>query len=279
MQIIKHTGRLKLVLSRYRKQGATIGFIPTMGALHPGHLSLIKQSVITDDITVSSIYVNPTQFDDKSDLKNYPRNFKSDYALLKSEECTIVFSPDNKEMYPRPDNRRFNFGRMGDVMEGKMRPGHFNGVAQIVTKLFDAVQPHRAYFGKKDFQQLAIIQKLVNDYDIEIVACPIIREKDRLAMSSRNSLLSDQERNDAPAIYRTLLLVKEKFRNRNVKEAEKFVEERINKYTSLKLEYFQIVNSITLDPVDEIASTIPLTACIAVYAGSVRLIDNIDIFS
>jgi len=281
MQKIKHIPELNRLLGQYRDQGAKIGFVPTMGALHQGHLSLISACVKSNDINVASIYVNPTQFNDKNDLKNYPRNPEKDLKLLESAGCNVIFIPDDDEMYPEKDLRKFDFGLMGEIMEGKMRPGHFNGVAQIVTKLFDAVKPHRAYFGQKDFQQLAIIRKLVNDfhYPIEIIACPIIRENDGLAMSSRNALLNEKERCEAPRIYELLLQVKNMIQNKEISEIKKFSEERLSKTKYLKLDYLEIVNSNTLVPVKKITNNKPLTACIAVYAGKIRLIDNLDLIS
>ncbi len=281
MQVAKHIHVLDSLLKEFRNQGAKIGFVPTMGALHQGHISLVNSSVKSNDINLASIYINPTQFNDKNDLKNYPRDIKTDLGLLESAKCNIVFLPDDKEMYPEKDNRKFDFGHMGEVMEGRMRPGHFNGVAQIVTKLFDAVKPHRAYFGQKDFQQLAIIRKLVTDYHypIEIIACPIIREKDGLAMSSRNALLHNEERSEAPKIYETLMQIKKMIQNSEISELQKFTEERINKTKHLNLDYLEIVNTHTLVPVSKITNNEPLTACIAVYAGNIRLIDNFDLIS
>ncbi len=281
MQIIKQIQKLDSTLLHARSQGASIGFVPTMGALHEGHLSLINNSLSSNDITVASIYVNPTQFNDKNDLKKYPRNFTADFELLNSAKCDIVFTPSDKEMYPETDQRHFDFGLMGELMEGKMRLGHFNGVAQIVTKLFDAVKPQRAYFGQKDFQQLAIIRKLIHDYNykIEIIACPIIREKDGLAMSSRNTLLKDAARTEASKIYETLLKIKKNIGSLKVTELEKLAEDRINQSTHLHLDYCRIVNTRTLAPVTKITFSEPLTACIAVFVSKIRLIDNIDLIS
>lgn len=281
MQVVKHIHQLNTLLDEFRKIGAKIGFVPTMGALHNGHISLVHASERSNDISVASIYVNPTQFNDKNDLKNYPRNPDADCKLLESANCNVVFLPDNNEMYPEEDKRKFDFGKMGEVMEGKMRPGHFNGVAQVVTKLFDAVKPHRAYFGQKDFQQLAIIRKLVSDYNypVEIIACPIIREKDGLAMSSRNTLLKKDERMEAAILYEILLKVKEMIVETEISDLQKYVETRINKTKHLRLDYLEIVNTNTLESVKKITNKIPLTACIAVYAGNVRLIDNLDLIS
>jgi pantoate--beta-alanine ligase len=197
------------------------------------------------------------------------------------EGCDLVFTPSDQEMYPEPDTRIFDFGMMGNVMEGKHRPGHFNGVAQIVTRLFDIVDPDNAYFGQKDFQQLAIIRKLVLDmnYAVNIVACQTVREPDGLAMSSRNLLLSENERKSAPLIYKTLKQVKEELLSTSVTEMDEFVRKSINKSADLRLEYFHIVNNYTLQPIHEIIPNMPITACIAVYAGKIRLIDNIELIS
>ena len=281
MQIYNNINNLKLALNLFRLEKKSIGFVPTMGALHSGHLSLVKESLINNGVTVTSIYVNPTQFNDKNDLKNYPRNFKQDCDLLESSGCDIVFSPNDNEMYPVPDTRIFDFGPIANVMEGKHRPGHFNGVAQIVTKLFDAVQPDCAYFGQKDFQQLSIIRKFVQDlnYPIKIIACPIFRENDGLAMSSRNLLLGENERKAAPLIFKTLTKAKEKSKTANMVEVSRWVEQSINENSFLKLEYFEMVNTFSLLPVTNISGKEPITACIAVFAGKVRLIDNIDFIS
>ncbi len=272
---------LQSALREYRSKNYQIGFVPTMGALHKGHLSLLKQCLAKDDISVVSIYVNPSQFNDKNDFRNYPRNFQSDLDLLKENGCHIVFLPGDDEMYPSADTREFDFGMMGTIMEGKYRPGHFNGVAQIVTKLFDAVNPHRAYFGRKDFQQLSIIRKLIHDlnYSIEIVECPIIREADGLAMSSRNALLTPDQRKAAPMIYETLYKVNEMIYRNDIPTINSFVEATINASSLLKLEYFQIVDTFTLSQIKELTPEIPVTACIAVFADSVRLIDNIQLIS
>ncbi|MGD2033648.1 MAG: pantoate--beta-alanine ligase [Bacteroidales bacterium] len=281
MQAIKQINTLDGILSKHRSPPEKIGLVPTMGALHMGHISLVRNSIAENDLTVVSIYVNPTQFNDRNDLRNYPRTLEKDLEMLNSAGCDIVFVPDNKEMYPEKDTRRFDFGTLGEVMEGKKRPGHFNGVAQIVTKLFNAVKPHRAYFGKKDFQQLAIIRKLVEDlhYSIEIIGCPIIRETDGLAMSSRNTLLSPEERKKAPEIYKTLVQVKKMMSSRNIPDLERFVEDAVNGTVHLKLDYFQIVNSKTLVPVKKITKAEPVTACIAAFAGKIRLIDNLDLIA
>jgi pantoate--beta-alanine ligase len=281
MKVYKHIKDLQSALNPFRNENKKIGFVPTMGALHNGHLSLVQRSIENNNITVVSIYVNPAQFNDKNDLINYPRDLNKDCALLEASGCHIVFAPTDEEMYPGPDSRIFELGKLATVMEGKHRPGHFNGVAQIVTKLFDAVLPDIVYFGQKDFQQLAIIRKLVNDYNypVKIQACPIMREEDGLAMSSRNMRLNINQRLAAPLIYQTLCEAKNMIGKFDLKSICQSVENKINQNNNLKLEYFEVVNSTTLQPVNDIKGYIPITACIAVFAGKIRLIDNIDFIS
>jgi pantoate--beta-alanine ligase len=278
MQVYRTIEALRMALASYRKQRSSIGFVPTMGALHQGHLSLVRKCLLSDSVSVVSIYVNPSQFNDINDLKNYPRNPVSDLGMLDAIGCHIVFMPDDNEMYPEPDTRKFDLGEIGNIMEGKHRPGHFNGVAQIVTKLFDAVQPDRAYFGQKDFQQLAIIRKIVADmhYPIEIIACPIIRETDGLAMSSRNQLLTPEQRKAAPIIFQALKMAKEMAGYANISQIKSHVNTLINRNPHLQLEYFELVESRTLAPLPDLQLKNAVTACIAVKAGMIRLIDNID---
>ena len=263
-------------LSELKKAG-TIGFVPTMGALHSGHISLVNQAVAENNIVVVSIFVNPTQFNDKNDLARYPRTLESDLKLLEKTGCQIVFAPTAEEVYPEPDTRKFNFGPLETVMEGKHRPGHFNGVAQVVSKLFDFVKPDSAYFGLKDFQQLAIIKEMVKQLkiDIEIVACPIIREESGLAMSSRNELLTTEERKNAAVISETLFKAKELANLKSVNELETWVIETINKNSFLTVEYFEIVDELQLQPVKSWEEECTKVGCIAVFCGKVRLIDNV----
>ena len=263
-------------LSELKKAG-TIGFVPTMGALHSGHISLVNQAVAENQIVVVSIFVNPTQFNDKNDLARYPRTLESDLKLLEKTGCQIVFAPTAEEVYPEPDTRKFNFGPLETVMEGKHRPGHFNGVAQVVSKLFDFVKPDSAYFGLKDFQQLAIIKEMVKQLkiDIEIVACPIIREESGLAMSSRNELLTTEERKNAAVISETLFKAKELAKQKSVNELETWVIETINKNSFLTVEYFEIVDELQLQPVKSWNDKCTKVGCIAVFCGKVRLIDNV----
>lgn len=268
---------LQNALKEEHSKGLTIGFVPTMGALHKGHLSLVEKAGSMCDIVVVSIFVNPTQFNDKNDLANYPRTLESDMNLLSTVRCDYIFSPSVEEVYPVPDTRKFDFGALETVMEGEFRPGHFNGVAQVVSRLFEIVLPDKAFFGRKDFQQMAVIKELVRQMivPIEIVPCEIVRETDGLAMSSRNKLLLPEYRDCAPLIYKTLKEAKELARTTTVDEVKKFVVNQINTIQLLKVEYFQIVDDTTLMPIESWGESGTKVGCIAVYAGNVRLIDNI----
>ncbi len=264
-------------LDATRDLGKRIGFVPTMGALHQGHASLIERARKENDILVVSIFVNPTQFNEPADLENYPRRMDEDLKMLRDLETDVVFAPSEKEMYPEEDRRTFDLGGLDNVMEGTFRKGHFNGVAQIVSKLFETVRPHRAYFGQKDFQQLVIIRKLVElmNLDISIVGCPIIREPDGLAMSSRNELLTRAERKAAPHIYQTLKAAKEQKAMRSPAEVRSWVSGQFEDRSLMELEYFEIVNDTDLRPVRSWTEPGRKVACIAVRLGKVRLIDNI----
>ncbi len=257
--------------------GKQIGFVPTMGALHRGHISLVEQAVNENDIVVVSVFVNPTQFNDPKDLERYPRNIEADLLLLEKTGCHLVFAPNANEIYPEPDTRKFNFGALETVMEGKHRPGHFNGVAQVVSKLFDIVQPDRAYFGLKDFQQLAIIKNMVAQLQlpVEIVSCPIIREESGLAMSSRNELLSAEERKNAATISQTLFAAKKLKSEKSVIELAAWIKEMIDKNDFLTVEYTEIVNGKTLQPIENWDEIEEIVCCVAVFCGKIRLIDNI----
>ncbi len=256
---------------------ATIGFVPTMGALHEGHLSLVKQAVAETGIVVVSVFVNPTQFNDPKDLERYPRTLDADLQLLEKTGCHIVFAPGVNEIYPEPDKRKFNFGVLETVMEGKHRPGHFNGVAQVVSKLFEIVKPNKAYFGLKDFQQLAIIKNMVAQLNlpVEVVPCAIVREKSGLAMSSRNELLSADERKNAALISETLFNAKELAAEKSVNELITWITESINKNKYLTVEYVDIVDDIQLQAVKSWDEKTVKVCCVAVFCGKVRLIDNI----
>ena len=264
-------------LNALRLQGKRVGLVPTMGALHAGHASLVKRSVAENDVTVVSDFVNPTQFNDLNDLKKYPRTLEADCRLLEACGVNFVFAPSVEEIYPEPDTRQFSFAPLDTVMEGIYRPGHFNGVCQIVSKLFDIVKPDRAYFGEKDFQQLAIIREMVRkmQFPLEIVGCPIVREEDGLALSSRNALLSDEQRVQALKISQTLFESRTFAQTHSVSETKQFVEEAINGAPGLRLEYFELVDGNTLQSIASWDDTTYAVGCITVYCGEVRLIDNI----
>ena len=277
MKVIHTIEDLQAGLSVLKAQGKKVGLVPTMGALHAGHASLVKRSVNENDVTVVSVFVNPTQFNDKNDLVKYPRTLEADCKLLEDCGATLVFAPSVEEMYPEPDTRQFGYAPLDTVMEGAFRPGHFNGVCQIVSKVFDAVKPHRAYFGEKDFQQLAIIREMVRQmkFDLEIVGCPIVREEDGLALSSRNARLSSDERENALNISRTLFKSRTFAATHSVSETQKMVEDAIAAAPGLRLEYFEIVDGNTLQKIGDWNETSYAVGCITVFCGEVRLIDNI----
>ena len=255
-----------------------IGFVPTMGALHQGHLSLIKKAKKNNDIVVVSIYVNPTQFDKEEDLKKYPRTLEADFKLLKTVDCDVVFTPSSNEIYEENiQSQSFGFDGLEHQMEGKFREGHFDGVGTIVKRLLEIVKPTNAYFGEKDFQQLQIIRKLVEKHEIPVtvVGCKIFREKDGLAMSSRNTRLTEEYRIAAPFIYRTLKKAKKKFAKKNTYKVYKWVEKKFKEHPLLKLEYFEIAEEKTLLTISEKSPQKKYRAFIAVFAGKIRLIDNI----
>lgn len=281
MFVFRKSEEVSNYLSEQKKNGKQIGFVPTMGALHKGHMSLIECSVRDNDITAASIFVNPTQFNNASDLEQYPKNEQADFKLLSDIGCDAVFVPDTAEMYPEPDIRKFDFNGLDSFMEGAHRPGHFNGVAQIVTKLFDIIKPNNAYFGRKDFQQLAIIRYVTKTYqadlEINIRECDIMREPDGLAMSSRNLRLTPQHRKAAGKIPEVMLQLRNKAEQLSVKELKEYVSTEFHTHTLLKLEYFEIVDDISLHPITEPHAYSGSTACIAIYAGDVRLIDNVPL--
>ena len=278
MKIVKKTSELEVLVSLFKELGLKIGLVPTMGALHNGHASLVKKAVAEKDVVILSVFVNPTQFNNKNDLATYPRTVEADCALLESLEANIAFTPTVEQIYPYPDTRQFDFTPLDKVMEGPMRPGHFNGVAQVVSRLFDIAQPNKAYFGEKDYQQLAIIREMVRqfNYPIEIVGCPIIREADGMALSSRNTLLSANERQIAVRISQTLAKSQSLLKEKSVKELQQWVIDEINKGGELEVEYYEIVNGTTLQPISSWNDCDNPVGCITVYCGKVRLIDNIQ---
>ena len=277
MKLVHTIQGLRVELDVLRKAGKKIGFVPTMGALHEGHASLVRRAVEENDIVVVSDFVNPTQFNDKNDLLKYPRTLEADCELLKKEGTAFVFAPSVEEIYPEPDTRQFSYAPLDTVMEGKFRPGHFNGVCQVVSKLFMIVEPDKAYFGEKDFQQLAIIREMVKQmqFPLEIVGCPIVREEDGLALSSRNARLSEEQRQRALNISKTLFASKEYAATHSVAETQKFVEDSIASSEGLELEYFELVDGTTLQKISDWNETDYVVGCITVFCGEVRLIDNI----
>lgn len=279
MEVIKSVKDLGEVLDKARNEGKTIGLVPTMGALHAGHASLVSRSVKENDLTVVSDFVNPTQFNDKNDLLHYPRTFEADRALLESLGADIMFFPSVDEMYPEPDTRHFSYPPVDSVMEGARRPGHFNGVCQVVSKLFIMVKPTRAYFGEKDFQQIAVIKAMVKDlkFNIEVCPCPIVREPDGLALSSRNSLLSEDERHLAVNISRALFISQAFAKTHTVDETKQFVVGTLNALDGLEVQYYEIVNADTLQSINSWDEAPHVQGCITVFCGKqpVRLIDNI----
>ena len=280
MKVINKTSDLQAIIEQLKNDGKSIGLVPTMGALHKGHLSLVKNSISNNDITVVSIFVNPTQFNNPNDLASYPRTVDKDLELLQTIGCDIVFAPEADDIYSKSetDSRfEFDFEGLDKVMEGKFRPGHFNGVVQIVSKLFDLVRPDRAYFGEKDFQQLAIIRLMTRRYNlpIEIVPCPIVREDSGLALSSRNSLLKDNEKQVASHIYAVLDESRQFVPQTDVEELKQCAIAAIEQKPELKVEYFDIVDGHTLKSIGKWDEYDYVVGCITVFCGNVRLIDNI----
>lgn len=277
MQVINTIAQLQEILHAERAKGKSIGLVPTMGALHEGHASLVRRSVAENDVTVVSIFLNPTQFNDPKDLERYPRTLESDCAILEECGAQIAFAPSVKEVYPEPDTRQFSYPPTDSVMEGARRPGHFNGVCQIVSKLFQMTDPDRAYFGEKDYQQIAVIKRMVEDlaFRVEIIPCPVIREEDGLAMSSRNTLLAPEEKSIAPNIYR--ILKESKTLGLGIEETRTWVVDQINAIEGLEVEYYSIVDGDTLADIDNWAQAPSVVGCITVYCGKtpIRLIDHI----
>ncbi|MBR5393929.1 MAG: pantoate--beta-alanine ligase [Bacteroidaceae bacterium] len=277
MKIISKINMLRECLTSCRKEGKSIGLVPTMGALHEGHASLVRRSVKENDFTVVSIFLNPTQFNDPKDLERYPRTLEADCQLLEECGADIAFAPSVKEIYPEPDTRQFSYPPTDSVMEGAMRPGHFNGVCQIVSKLFSYVEPDRAYFGEKDYQQIAVIRRMVDDlgFKLEIVPCPVVRQSDGLALSSRNALLSDEEKITAANIYR--ILNESRSLDLTVQQTHDYVVEEINKIPGLTVQYFSIVDGESLADVTSWDDAPGIVGCITVFCGAkpIRLIDHI----
>lgn len=277
MKIIRKVEELKKALAADKADGKTVGLVPTMGALHAGHVSLIDRARKENDVVVVSVFVNPTQFNNPEDLRTYPRTEEADCVKLEVAGVDYAFIPEVEEMYPQPDTRVFDLGPVAEVMEGKMRPGHFNGVAQIVSKLFAIVEPMRAYFGEKDFQQIAVIRRMVEleGFDIEIVPCPIKREDDGLALSSRNVRLDPQQRAVAPKIHKVLAESVGWAPQMTVSQVKAHVVDDINAYQGMEVEYYEIVNGYDMQPISDWSDTDYPVGCVTVNVGNVRLIDNI----
>jgi pantoate--beta-alanine ligase len=282
MEIIDDIPTIKSKVKSYRSNNLSVGLVPTMGALHKGHLSLIRKSLEENDITCCSIYVNPTQFNNTQDLKKYPRPIEDDIQLLKETGCHVVFLPKDEEIYPSLPSIKIDFGNLGTVMEGKFRPGHFNGVGIIVSKLFNIIQPNAAYFGQKDLQQYLIIKQMVTDlsFDLELKSVPIERDTDGLALSSRNIRLNVEQRALAPKLYEALLIAREELLNGNsIETAKQKVINHLKPYPSIQLEYFEVADAEELSTLTHIDSKKPTALCIAAFIGDVRLIDNLLLFS
>ncbi|MGA0557816.1 pantoate--beta-alanine ligase [Larkinella sp. VNQ87] len=278
MQLYETITGLRQALDPQRKAGVSIGFVPTMGALHAGHLALVEASKARNDLTVCSIFVNPTQFNNPDDLARYPHTLEADCQLLEAVGCDLVFAPSVEEMYPGSPVLRLDFGELETVLEGAFRPGHFNGVGIVVSKLFNIVQPDRAYFGQKDLQQVAVVRRLIRDlgFPLELVRMPIVRETDGLAMSSRNRNLSPAERQVAPALHQALNKARAVLQEEGPIEAAKIaVNDYLQAYSAFRLEYFEVTNAETLQPVEQLQAPGATALCIAAYLGQTRLIDNL----
>jgi pantoate--beta-alanine ligase len=275
MQIAKTVNELNAFLEAHREK--SIGFVPTMGALHKGHLTLIATAKAENDLSVCSVFVNPKQFNNSLDLERYPRNTEADTALLKQAECDLLFLPDYATIYPEEPVKRYDFGMLENTMEGHFRPDHFNGVALVVHRFFELIQPQRAYFGEKDFQQVAIVKQLVKQTSsaIEIRPCPTVRDVNGLAISSRNQLLNDQEKEKAALIYKWLTEARQLSSKQTVKEVKTYLENCFNNHPDFRLEYVEIVNTDTLQPITSWENNNGIVCCIAVYLNNVRLIDNL----
>ena len=279
MKVVNTVQELKAELAAFRSEGKKIGLVPTMGALHAGHASLVGRSVKENDVTVVSVFVNPTQFNDKKDLETYPRTLEADCRLLESMGADIVFAPSAEEVYPEPDTRTFSYPPTDTVMEGAFRPGHFNGVCQMVSKLFSYVEPDKAYFGEKDFQQIAVVKAMVKDLNIPVEICPckIVREDDGLALSSRNALLTAEERTLAVNISKTLFASVDYAKEHTLEETKKFVIDTINAHEGLEVQYYEIVDGDSLRSLASWDDSDYIVGCITVFCGArpVRLIDNV----
>jgi len=280
VKLTHQIAEIKKIIDKAKQEGKSIGFVPTMGALHQGHIQLVRRSVAENGYTVVSIFVNPIQFNNPEDLEKYPRTLENDIKLLEPTSCNLVFAPSVAEMYPEPDTTEFDFGKLDKVMEGLFRPGHFKGVAIVVKKFFEIVTPNKAYFGEKDFQQLAIINKMVSllNLPVEIVPCPIIRELDGLAMSSRNARLTEIERKNATAIFEALSDIKDNYSWFTPDGVSKLLITQIEQNPFFKVEYVSVVDTITLQKFDDWTDVEHAVVCVAAFIGNVRLIDNMILY-
>ena len=276
MLLLHKISEIEGLITIQKQKGNTIGFVPTMGALHPGHISLINHSKQQTNFTVCSIFVNPTQFNNASDLKHYPRTPDADIKLLEEAGCDVLYMPDVKDVYPENDNRKFNFGYLDTILEGAKRPGHFNGVGQVVSILLEGVKPHKAFFGSKDYQQVMVVKSLVKQLNlpVEIIACPILREADGLAMSSRNVRLNEQERLEAAAIPEMMKLGNQILKLYGIAEAKKYINSVVATIPNMKLEYYEVCDAETLELLSEYNPSKKAVSLIAVFVGNIRLIDN-----
>ena len=276
MEVIKQVSTIREKVQALRCGGKRIGFVPTMGALHEGHLQLLRASAQENDVTICSIFVNPTQFNNPDDYKLYPRTIEQDAELLKTVGCDYLFYPSAEEVYPQQPLLQFSFGALEAVMEGEHRPGHFNGVATVVSKLFHFVQPHKAYFGQKDLQQVTIVRQLVRalSFDVELVCYPTIREEDGLAMSSRNKRLDAEQRQIAANLYKALQMAKGQLSEKPIDAIKEEVSNYLNSLDQVELEYFEIADVHTLQPVHNVSEVQEVALCLAAFVGPVRLIDN-----
>jgi pantoate--beta-alanine ligase len=276
MLVLRKIKEIEELISLKKQKGQTIGFVPTMGALHQGHISLINYSKQQTDITVCSIFVNPTQFNNASDLTHYPRTPEADIKLLEEAGCDILYMPEVKDVYPENDTRKFDFGYLDTILEGAKRPGHFNGVGQVVSILLEGVKPHKAFFGSKDYQQVMVVKSLVKqlNLEVEIIACPILREADGLAMSSRNVRLNEQERLEAAAIPEMMKLGNQILKLYGIAEAKKYISSVVATIPNMKLEYYEVCDAETLELLTEFNPKQKAVSLIAVFVGNIRLIDN-----
>lgn len=279
MQVFQQISEIKTYISSQKQQHKTIGFVPTMGALHQGHISLINESKKVCDITVCSIFVNPTQFNNANDLTRYPRTPEVDRQLLEQAGCDVLYMPDVKDIYPTTDTRQFNFGYIDTILEAEHRPGHYNGVGQVVSILLTGIEPNKAFFGSKDYQQVMIVRTLVKQLKlpVEIISCPILREDDGLAMSSRNMLLTPEERKIASLVPKMMEGARDIVKQIGVSAAKLYILNEVAQVPIMKLDYYEVCDTETLEPLTALEPNQQAISLIAVFVGNIRLIDNLMI--